>query len=274
MALVDRAQWEQQITDLLGGLTERVRGTEQQLTALTTALREVRENTVTQQQFEALERLLEQVSFQESKSESDSSGRNESDSNGMIEVEGALNELVEALDVNKLSDASDSIRRSAALLAKTTTMASERLEAIARRVETTQRSNLSAVQDAKTAAVKGIEEAASTAADVANQRLDAANATAGRLIEHAERLRKPLGWSVAANLALVLLPVVTVLLMGVMTAWTLVKGIQWVFVMDAALWLRIIAGVALVSLLAGSAWGLWKLVVWVRGVLERMRLEG
>lgn len=274
MALVDRAQWEQQITDLLGGLTERVRGTEQQLTALTTALREVRENTVTQQQFEALERHLEQVSFQESKSESDSSGRNESDSNGMIEVEGALNELVEALDVNKLSDASDSIRKSAALLAKTTTMASERLEAIARRVETTQRSNLSAVQDAKTAAVKGIEEAASTAADVANQRLDAANATAGRLIEHAERLRKPLGWSVAANLALVLLPVVTVLLMGVMTAWTLVNGIQWVFVMDAALWLQIIAGVALVSLLAGSAWGLWKLVVWVRGVLERMRLEG
>lgn len=81
----------------------------------------------------------------------------------------------------------------------------------------------------------------------------------------AERLQRRLGPAVAGRMALALIPFATVLLMSVSTAWTIVHGYQWVTGMNATLWLRITAGVALTGVVAGICFELWKLAGWVGG---------
>ncbi|MGG5172430.1 hypothetical protein ACQR35_09675 [Pseudarthrobacter sp. J1738] len=131
----------------------------------------------------------------------------------------------------------------------------------------------------KDKAVTTINETATAVADGATQRVDAAigslNAAsqgAERLVEVAEHLQKPLGWATAARMSLTLIPVATVLLMGVMTIWTLVVGVRWAMDQEWALWLKIAAGIGLVGLIAGAGFGLWRLSVWVKAALDEAAL--
>ena len=89
-----------------------------------------------------------------------------------------------------------------------------------------------------------------------------------RVPDAAERLEKRLGWVTAGRMALALLPIATVLLMLVMSMWTIVHGVEWVLAMDVDLWLRVLAGVALSGLVVGACFGIWRTVVWLRDKLK------
>lgn len=276
MALADRLQQEQQTTATLEALTSTLPAVEQQLTTLTTAVRELREfETISDQEtskwLDVMDQRLASSITQQSGNMPGDSQRIESVESRLSEIEQTLGVLASALDGREIREATASLQRSTIKLETTTDSVSEHAGEHAEKVRKALNSSGLAIQRTRDEAVKAIEAVSAGAADAVSTRLEEATERADAMIAVAERLQKRLGPAVAGRMALALLPFATVLLMGVSTVWTIVHGYQWVVGMDGALWPQITAGVAMTGVVAGIGFGLLKLAGWVSGVLEGMR---
>lgn len=273
MALADRLQQEQSTTETLDALTSTLPAVEQHLTSLTTAVRELREATSisaveNSRRLEVLEQQLRESTMQHSGRTPEDSQQIES---RLSEIEQTLGVLGSALDGSLISKSATAIQRSTTALERTTARLSESMDTHSKHVENALNTSGRAVLRTRDEAVKAIRDVSSEAADEVGARLERATERADEVVAVAERLQKRLGPALVGRLALALLPLATVLLMGVSTVWAVVHGYQWVMGMGEALWLRILTGVGLTGLVIGIGAGTWKLVVWVRGVLEDMR---
>ncbi|MFS0717340.1 hypothetical protein ABC337_12725 [Arthrobacter sp. 1P04PC] len=234
----------------------------------------------TNKQIEALEQLVRLSITPASEPAPNESLTSETVRNEMNEFGQTLSLLAGAIDGKQIAGAVSSLMFAKNQIEKTTAWNSDKANEFVQKYQQTLNVAGRAISATKDKAVTTIEETASAAADGAAHRvdaaigrLDAASQSAERLVAVAERLQKPLGWAAVARLSLVLLPVAAVLLMGVMTVWTLVVGIRWALAQDWEIWLNITAGIGLTGFVAGVGFGLWRLTVWVKVALDRAAME-
>lgn len=198
----------------------------------------------------------------------------------MNEIGQTLSSLVGVIDGKQIAGAVSSLMSAKAQIEKTTAWNSDQANQFVQKYQQALNAAGRAIITTRDKAVTTIEETASAVAGGATQqvdaaigRLDAARQSAERLVDLAERLQKPLGWAAASRMSLALLPVAAVLLMGVMTVWTLVVGIRWAVDQDWALWLKITAGIGLTGFVTGAGFGLWRLAVWVKAALDEAAMR-
>lgn len=234
----------------------------------------------TNEQIEGLEQLVRSSTTSACVPAPSESLMSETVRNVMNEFGQTLSLLAGAIDGKQIAGAVSSLMSAKTQIEKTTAWNSEKATEFVQKYQQALNAAGRAINMAKDRAVTTIEETASAAAvgatqrvDAAIGRLDAASQSAERLVAVAERLQKPLGWAAVARLSLVLLPVVAVLLMGVMTVWTLVVGIRWALAQDWEIWLNITAGLGFTGFLAGVGFGLWRLTVWVKVALDRAAMK-
>ena len=226
-------------------------------------------------QIEGTEQLVRSSITPASVPEPSDSSTSESMRNELNEIGQTLSSLVGVIDGKQIAGAVSSLMSAKTQIEKTTAWNSDQAEEFAKKYRQALNAAGRAIITTRDKAVTTIEETASAAADGATQqvdaaigRLDAARQSAERLVDVAERLQKPLGWAAASRMSLALLPVAAVLLMGVMTVWTLVVGVQWALDQDWALWLKITAGIGLTGIVTGAGFGLWRLTVWIKVALD------
>lgn len=234
----------------------------------------------TNKQIEALEQLVLSSITPASEPAPNESLTSETVRNEMNEFGQTLSLLAVAIDGKQIAGAVSSLMSAKNQIEKTTAWNSDKANEFVQKYQQTLNVAGRAINTTRDKAVTTIEETATAAADGAAQRVDAAigrlnaaSQSAERLVAVAERLQKPLGWAAAARLSLVLLPVAAVLIMGVMSVWTLVVGIRWALAQDWEIWLNITAGIGLTGFVAGVGFGLWRLTVWVKVALERAAME-
>ena len=234
----------------------------------------------TNKQIEVLEQLVRLSITQASEPAPNESFTSESVKNELHEIGQTLSSFAGVIDGKQIAGAVSSLMAAKNQIEKTTAWNSDKANEFVQKYQQTLNVAGRAISAIKDKAVTTIEEAASAAAagaahrvDAAIGRLDAARQSAESLLAVAERLQKPLGWAAVARLSLVLLPVAAVLLMGVMTVWTLVVGIRWALAQEWEIWLNITAGIGLTGFVAGVGFGLWRLTVWVKVALDRAAME-
>jgi hypothetical protein len=234
----------------------------------------------TNKQIEALEQLLRLSITPASEPVPSDSLTSESVKNELNEIGRTLGSLVGVIDGKQIAGAASSLMAAKTQIEKTTAWNADRANEFVQKYQQALNAAGRAIITTRETAVRTIEETASAVAGGATQqvdaalgRLDAARQSVERLVDMAERLQKPLGWAAASRMSLALLPVAAVLLMGVMTVWTLVVGVRWAVDQDWALWLKITAGIGLTGLVAGAGFGLWRLTVWVKVALDKAAME-
>lgn len=234
----------------------------------------------TNKQIEGLEQLVRLLITAPSVPAPSVSLTSENVRNEMNEFGQTLSLLAGAIDGKQIAGAVSSLMSAKTQIEKTTAWNSDQANEFVQKYQQTLNTAGRAIIATRDKAVTTIEETASAAADGATQRvdaaigrLDAARQSAERLVDVAERLQKPLGWAAASRMSLALLPVAAVLLMGVMTVWTLVVGIRWALAQDWELWLNLTAGIGLTGFIAGVGFALWRLTVWVKVALDEAAIK-
>lgn len=276
MRLADKLQQEQQTTAMSEDLTARLHAVEQQITKLTSAVErqngflQTSDQVISKQIMVAEDRILESITRHFATS-SRSSSTNETLEKQLSEIARTQKLLVNTLDASALNDAVSSLKTTTNELRQTTRWNAEEAKKHAEEVEKIGAGAKIVMLQARDAALAGISDAGTAAADVVTAQLDDATGRAQRVLTVAERIEKGLGWSAAGRMALALLPLATVLLMFVMSTWTVVHAAQWVLEMDAVLWQRILIGTALTGLALGTCFGVWRAAVWLREKLRWAR---
>lgn len=276
MGLAEKLLQEQHTTATSGSLTARLHAVEQQLTKLTGVVEsqngflETSDQMISKRIMVAEDRILESIT-RHFASSSSSSSTNETLEKHLSEIARTQKLLVNTRDASALSDVASSLKTTTNELRQTTRWNAEQAKKHADEVEKIGAGAKIMMLQARDAAVAGIGDASTTAADLVTARLDEVNGRAQRVLTVAERFEKGLGWSAAGRMALALLPLATVLLMFVMSIWTVVHAAQWVFEMDAALWQRMLLGTALTGAVLGASFGVWRAAVWLRDKLQWAR---
>jgi hypothetical protein len=267
-------------TDVLISILSAVDAQNTRLTALAEQQKKVASyvkvmDEETGKTLERMEKRLQASITQESALAPSASSTNEGVRSELHQIGLTLHSLDSALDGKQIASAVLSLKSATAQIEKTTAWNSEQSDEFVTKYEHALNSAGRAINATRDQALTAIKESASATAgavsekiDVAVERVHAATASAERVVDLAERLRKPLGWSAAARMALTLLPVAVVLLMGVQTVWVLVVGVRWALTQDWALWLRITTLIGMSSLVTGAGFGLWRLTVWVKSALD------
>lgn len=276
MRLAEKLQQEKQNTAPSEDLTARLHAVEQQITKLTSAVErqngflQTSDQVISKQIMVAEDRILESITRHFATS-SRSSSTNETLEKHLSEIARTQKLLVNTLDASALNDAVSSLKNTTNELRQTTRWNAEEARKHAEEVEKIGVGAKIVMLQARDAALAGISDAGTAAADVMTAQLDDATGRAQRVVTVAERIEKGLGWSAAGRMALALLPLATVLLMFVMSTWTVVHAAQWVLEMDAVLWQRILIGTALTGLALGTCFGVWRAAVWLRDKLRWAR---
>lgn len=276
MRLAEKLQQEKQSTGPSEDLTARFHAVEQQITKLTSAVErqngflQTSDQVISKQIMVAEDRILESITrhFATSSRSSSTNETLETLETQLSEIARTQKLLVNTLDASALNDVASSLKTTTNELRQTTRWNAEEAKTHAEEVEKIGAGAKIVMLQARDAAVAGISEAGTIAADLVTAQLDDATGRAQRVLTVAERFEKGLGWFAAGRMALALLPLATVLLMFVMSTWAVVHAAQWVFEMDAVLWQRILAGVALVGVALGTGFGVWRAAVWLRDKLR------
>lgn len=276
MGLAERLEREQQTTETLEDLTSRLPAVERQLTALTKAVKELRTfETISDQEHSkhldrVQERLLSSITSH-SANTPDASKRIESVESRLSEIERTLGALTSSIDGQKITSAVESLQRSTSMIERTTSSVAKAADVHAEKVGRALNRNGLAIEQTRDAAVRAIKSSATATEAAVGDNLRRTIECAEELTAVAERLQRRVWPALIGRLAIALLPLATILLMGVATVWAIVHGYQWAMGMEGALWLRIATGVGLSAVVLGSGAGLWWLAVRVRQVLDRVR---
>lgn len=276
MRLAEKLLQEQQTTATSENLTARLLAVEQQLTKLSRAVEtqngflQTSDEVISKRIMVAEDRILESITRHFATS-SGFSSTNETLEKQLSEIARTQKLLVNTLDASALNDATSSLKNTTIELRQTTRWNAEQAKKHAEEVEKIGAGAKMIMLQARDAAVAGIGDAGTTAADLVTARLDDATGRAQLVLTVAERFEKGLGWSAAGRMALALVPLATVLLMFVMSIWTVVHATQWVLAMDAVLWQHVLAGIALAGVALGTCFGVWRAAVWLRDKLRWAR---
>ena len=261
-------------SEMLETLVSRHAAVEQQLTALTRAVKELTGHQRVMD--EELTKRIDRAST--SQPSASTSQQIEGVESRLSEIESTLGEFVQSLDGKRLSAASQSVVAETQKSHAATVSAIEKLKAQADENRALVSKVGGAVQRIEKRTdervEKAVEQVGGQASATMTANLDASNERAERIMQATAKLEARQLWSSAAAMCLVLLPVVVVVAGLWMGIAGLITGAQWALDVDGSVWLGIGRWLVVAAGLAGAGYGLFASVRWIAGLVEAWKGRG